>query len=124
MRTKLFFLIFIFLVSIYSYLNLVINDFRILRISNNTESLTKVLNDIEEKDETFQFSSFVTVTNPFGRLGNVLCIYSSIMFYQLKYGLKGVYHEHQLKKLEKYFKPELFQISPIKLNEEPFSSIK
>ena len=35
-----------------------------------------------------------------------------------------MYHEHQLKKLEKYFKPELFQISPIKLNEEPFSSIK
>ena len=36
----------------------------------------------------------------------------------------GVYHEHQLKKLQKYFKPELFQISPINLNVEPFSSIK
>ena len=45
-------------------------------------------------------------------------------YYQLKYGFKAVIHEHQLKKLEIFFKPDLFQVSPVNFKIQPFSNIK
>jgi len=56
------------------------------------------------------FSSFITSEDD-GRVGNVLCAYSSLMFFKFKYGFRPVLASWQLDKLNLIFKREEMKIS-------------
>jgi len=81
------------------------------------------INDFNLFSDFENFPSFLT-TDENGRVGNILCAYSSLMYYQLKYGFHGVLQNHQLQKIYGIFKKEHLKIIPTNFLTPSFLSIK